>query len=250
MVERLAGYAAGVHGRAAELARIEGFLDDVISGPVALLLEGAAGIGKTTLWSTGIDLARRRGCWVLTCRPVQSEAALSFSALGDLLESVPEQALAGLPRPQRHALDVALLRAEPGPEPPDQRAVAVALLGVIRALAGTAPVVIGVDDLPWLDRASAAVLEYALRRLTTQPAGLLATIAPGTVDPATPWRQWFLPDRTEFLPVGPLSAEALDVLLRAKGGPPDSWPEVVEVHEASGGNPFFAQELAAALGAA
>jgi predicted ATPase len=164
LVERLAGYAAGVHGRAAELARIEGFLDDVISGPVALLMEGAAGIGKTTLWSAGIDLARRRGCWVLTCRPVQSEAALSFSALGDLLESVPEQALAGLPRPQRYALDVALLRAEPGPEPPDQRAVAVALLGVIRALADTAPVIVGVDDLPWLDRASAAVLEYALRR--------------------------------------------------------------------------------------
>src|SRR5690349_2095502 len=119
MVERLADRAAGVHGRADELARIESFLDDVISGPVALLLEGAAGIGKTTLWSAGIDLARRRGCWVLTCRPVQSEAALSFSALGDLLESVPEQALAGLPGPQRQALDVALLRAEPGPEPPD-----------------------------------------------------------------------------------------------------------------------------------
>jgi predicted ATPase len=177
VVERLAGYAAGVHGRAAELARIEGFLDDVITSPAALLMEGAAGIGKTTLWSAGIDLARRRGCWVLTCRPVQSEAALSFSALGDLLESVPEQALAGLPRPQRHALDVALLRAEPGPEPPDQRAVAVALLGVIRALADSAPVIVGVDDLPWLDRASAAVLEYALRRLTAQRAGLLATIA-------------------------------------------------------------------------
>jgi DNA-binding CsgD family transcriptional regulator len=249
LVERLAGYAAGVHGRAAEFARIEGFLDDVISGPVALLMEGAAGIGKTTLWSAGIDLARQRGCWVLTCRPVQSEAALSFSALGDLLESVPEQALAGLPRPQRHALDVALLLAEPGPEPPDQRAVAVALLGVIRALADTAPVIVGVDDLPWLDRASAAVLEYALRRLTVQGVGLLATIAPDAASPATPLRQWFPPERMQSLLVGPLRLEALDALLRAKGGPPDSWPEVVAVYEASGGNPFFAQELAAALGA-
>ncbi len=248
-MERSAGHAAGVYGREAELARVRRFLDDAHGGPAALLIEGAAGIGKTTLWSAGIDLARRRGWWVLTCRPVQSEAALSFSALGDLLESVPEQALAGLPGPQRRALDVALLRAEPGPEPPDQRAVAVALLGVIRALADTAPVIIGVDDLPWLDRASAAVLEYALRRLTAQRAGLLATIAPGAPGPATPWRQWFAPGRAASLPVGPLSAEALDVMLRAKGGPPDSWPEVVEVHEASGGNPFFAQELAAALGA-
>ena len=178
-MECLAGYAAGVHGRAAEFARIEGFLDDVISGPVALLMEGAAGIGKTTLWSAGIDLARRRGCWVLTCRPVQSEAALSFSALGDLLESVPEQVLAGLPRPQCHALDVALLRAEPGPEPPDQRAVAVALLGVIRALADTAPVVVGVDDLPWLDRASATVFGFVARRLTGTRVGLIAASRTG-----------------------------------------------------------------------
>jgi DNA-binding CsgD family transcriptional regulator len=248
-MERSAGHAAGVYGREAELARVRRFLDDAHGGPAALLIEGAAGIGKTTLWSAGIDLARRRGWWVLTCRPVQSEAALSFSALGDLLESVPEQALAGLPGPQRRALDVALLRAEPGPEPPDQRAVAVALLGVIRALADTAPVIIGVDDLPWLDRASAAVLEYALRRLTAQRAGLLATVAPGAPGPARAWRQWFAPGQAASLPVGPLSAEALDVMLRAKGGPPDSWPEVVEVHEASGGNPFFAQELAAALGA-
>jgi DNA-binding NarL/FixJ family response regulator len=248
-MERSADHAAGVHGREAEQARIRRFLDNAADGPVALLVEGAAGIGKTTLWSAGIDLARQRGWWVLTCRPVQSEAALSFSALGDLLEAVPEEALARLPGPQRRALDIALLRAEPGPEPPDQRAVAVALLGVIRALADTAPVVIGVDDLPWLDPASAAVLEYALRRLNEQRAGLLATIAPGADDPSAPWRRWFAPDRMDSLPVGPLSAEALDAMLRAKGGPPDSWPEVVAVHEASGGNPFFAQELAAALGA-
>jgi DNA-binding CsgD family transcriptional regulator len=249
-MEHLAGHTAGVHGRAAELTRIGRFLDEAAHGPAALLIEGAAGIGKTTLWSAGIGLAARRGWTVLTARPVQSEAALSFSALGDLLEPVPPEALAGLPGPQRQALDVALLRAEPGPEPPDQRAVAVALLGVIRALADTAPVVVGVDDLPWLDRASAAVLQYALRRLTTQRAALLATIAPGAETPAgpaeSPYR--FVPGRSRSLEVGPLSAEALDAILRAKGGPPYSWPEVVEVHEASGGNPYLALELAAALG--
>ena len=184
---------------------------------------------------------------MLTCRPVQAEAALSFSALGDLLEPVPEAAFGGLPGPQRHALDVALLRAEPGPEPPDQRAVAVAFLGVIRALAEAAPVIVGVDDLPWLDRASAAVLEYAQRRLTTQRVGLLATMATG--DPgnrAALLREWFPPGRLQILTAGPLSVPALDAVLRAKGGPPEAWPEVVEVHEASGGNPYFALELARA----
>lgn len=248
-VERSAGPDAGVHGRAAELGRLGRFLDEVASLPAGLLLEGEAGIGKTTLWSAGIGQARHRGWHVLTCRPVESEATLSFSALGDLLEPVPAAVLSTLPAPQRRALDVALLRAEPGPEPPDQRTVAVAFLGVLRALAVTAPVLVGVDDLPWLDRASAAVLEYAQRRLTTQPAGLLATAATGdSPGPAALVRRWFPPGRLDAVTVGPLTVEAMDAVLRANGGPPGAWPEVVEVHEASGGNPYFALELAAVLG--
>lgn len=193
-------------------------------------------------------MARERGWRVLACRPVQSEAALSFSALADLLEPVPGEVLAGLPGPQRLALDVALLRAGPGPQPPDQRAVAVALLGVLRELAETSPVVVGVDDLPWLDRASAAVLGYALRRLTTQRAGLLATIPPGTATMAGQPQRWLPPGRTQALPVGPLSTEALSAMLRARDGAADQWPEVAAVVEASGGNPFVALELAAAVG--
>jgi DNA-binding CsgD family transcriptional regulator len=243
-------YSAGMYGRDAELARIEGFLDDVSRQPKALLIEGAVGIGKTALWSAGIDLARRRGCWVLTCRPVQSEAPLTFSALGDLFELVPQTALAGLPGPQRHALDVALLRAEPGPDPPDQRAVAVAVLGVIRALSATAPVVVGVDDLPWLDQASAAVLEYALRRLTAEPAGLLATAVSGDAASPAPLLKSSLPvERLQSLDVRPLGLEAFGAMLHDKGARASSWPEVVHMHEASGGNPFFGLELAAALGA-
>ena len=203
-----------------ELARIGRFLDDVASHPAALLIEGEAGIGKTTLWSAGIDQARHRGWQVLSCRPVQAEAALSFSALGDLLEPVAEAVFSGLPGPQRQALDVALLRAEPGPEPPDQRAVAVAFLGVIRTLAETAPVIVAVDDLPWLDRASAAVLEYAQRRLTTQRAGLLATVATGDPpSPAVSVRDWFPNGRLQVIMPGPLSVAAMDAVLRAKGGP-------------------------------
>jgi DNA-binding CsgD family transcriptional regulator len=249
-VTRAADPDVGIHGRATELAQIGRFLDEVAAHPAALLIEGEAGIGKTTLWSAGISDARQRGWQVLTCRPVQAEAALSFSALGDLLELVPEAVVSGLPGPQRRALDVALLRAEPGPEPPDQRAVAVAFLGVIRALAEAAPVIVAVDDLPWLDRASAAVLEYAQRRLTTQRAGLLATVVTGdSPGPAVSARGWFPEGRLRVLTAGPLSVPALDAVLRAKGGPPEAWPEVVEVHEASGGNPYFALELAAALGA-
>jgi len=266
-VKRSADDVAGLYGRTDELNQIVRFLDSVAGGPGALLIGGPAGIGKTTLWAAGMEMARARGWSVLSCRPVQSEAPLSFSALGDLLDAVPETAFAGLPGPQRHALDVALLRAEPGPDPPDQRAVAVALLGVMRVLAETAPVLVGVDDAGWLDRSSAAVLEYAVRRLAAQPVGLLATIPPGdqagpvasgdgaraAADgaPATAesLRRWLPPEASHSVDIGPIGLDALAALLRDKGGLQGSWPEVVELCEASGGNPYFALELAAAVGA-
>ena len=48
-------------GRDAELERVEEFLGAIGSGPAALLLEGEAGIGKTTLWSQGlVSSAARR----------------------------------------------------------------------------------------------------------------------------------------------------------------------------------------------
>src|SRR5262249_14570803 len=89
----------------------------------------------------------------------------------------------------------------------------------------------------------------ARRGVSGARAGVLAQTAAAPPSPATPLRHWFSPERMQSLLVGPLRLEDLDALLRAKGGPPDSWPEVVAVYEASGGNPFFAQELAAALGA-
>jgi tRNA A37 threonylcarbamoyladenosine biosynthesis protein TsaE len=48
----------GVLGRGGELARVRSFIGSVSEGPAALLLEGAAGIGKTTLWQAGVSIAR------------------------------------------------------------------------------------------------------------------------------------------------------------------------------------------------
>jgi AAA ATPase-like protein len=116
----------GIVGREGELARVQSFIGSVSEGPSALLLEGAAGIGKTTLWHAGVSIARTRGLQVLSCRAAASEARLSYAALGDLFDfELPD-----LPAPQRRAMDAALLRAEVEGAPPDQRAVSVASLGV------------------------------------------------------------------------------------------------------------------------
>jgi hypothetical protein len=46
----------------------------------------SAGIGKTTLWRAGVSVARARGHRVLACRAAESEARLSYAALGDLFD--------------------------------------------------------------------------------------------------------------------------------------------------------------------
>jgi hypothetical protein len=76
---------------------------------------------------------------VARASPAQAEAKLAFGSLGDLLEGVAGDTVVHLPVPQRRALGAALLLEEVEGRP-DQRTVAVALLNVVRRLAGAGPV--------------------------------------------------------------------------------------------------------------
>src|SRR3712207_96799 len=113
-------------GRTAELSRIDAFLATIAHGRATLLLEGELGVGKTALWRGAVARSPYR---VRACRRVEGETRMPYAARGDLLAEV---SLEGLPAPQRHALEVALLRAERR-EPLHQRAVALGLLEVLRA---------------------------------------------------------------------------------------------------------------------
>src|SRR5262249_61341617 len=117
---------------------------------------------------------RGRACW-----PGDAEARLSFAWLGDLLEGVLDAELRRLPSPQRRALEVALLLADPVGSAPEPRAVAVAFLAVIRHLSASGPVVLAVDDLQWLDDPSARGLEFALRRPRGEAGGVVGA-GPGS----------------------------------------------------------------------
>src|SRR5581483_3182008 len=112
--------------------------------PRALVLEGEPGIGKSTLWDAGVQGAGARGIRVLSARASGAEAQLAFAALTDLLEEVGEDAFQPLPGPQRWALEVALLRVAPAGPPPDARAIALALLNLLRTLAARRPVLVAV----------------------------------------------------------------------------------------------------------
>jgi DNA-binding CsgD family transcriptional regulator len=240
--------ASGVVGRDCELAAVAAFIDAVPSGPCGLLLEGEAGIGKTTVWGAGVDLAAGRAHTVLSCRPTESEAALSFAALGDLLDGVLDLVLPVLPSPQRRALEVALLIEDPGGSPPGQREVSVAFLAVIRQLAASAPVVLAIDDLQWLDLPSAATVQFAMRRLSDEPVGLLASVRDSSGErPSSLGRADLPTERVTQMRIGPLPFGAFQSAVRATAGSGFSRLTIRRLFDASGGNPFYGLELARAL---
>lgn len=86
-----------------------GFLDALVEGPSTLVFEGAAGIGKTTLWAATLDEAHRRGLRVRSCRAAATEVQLGLAGLADLLHEAEDGVLASLPAVQRRALAAAVL---------------------------------------------------------------------------------------------------------------------------------------------
>ena len=229
--------APGIVGREAQLLEVERFLDASAAGFAVLVLEGDAGIGKTTLWREARGRAGERGALVLSSRPSAAEAKLSFAAVADLLARVDGDVFAALPDPQRDALEVALLRRRPVDRGPDSRAVAAAFLTLIRGLAAERHLILAVDDWQWLDPPSRRVFEFAARRLEDEPVGLVCSIRP-------PAPGWPADDRVTRVAVGPLSLAALGRIVSANLGRPLPRPALVRIAEASGGNPFYALEIA------
>jgi hypothetical protein len=230
-----------IAGRDGELASLRDFVESVSGGAVALVLEGEAGMGKTTLWRYGVETAQTADLCVLEAQPAESETSLSFSGLGDLLDPVLDEALAPLAVAQRSALARALVLEDVDGPAPDAHTTGVALLNALRGLCSSRDVLVAVDDVQWLDAASAAALAYATRRLRTERVGLLfsrrAGLESGLLDDLRRTR------RRSEIEVGPLDAAALHQVVQGHIGVALPRPLLREVHQASGGNPFYALEI-------
>jgi DNA-binding CsgD family transcriptional regulator/tetratricopeptide (TPR) repeat protein len=238
----VADWSVGVIGRAVERARLAELVDAGARGPAALSLDGGAGMGKTTLWLSGLELARERGYRVLATRPAAAEAGLALAALGDLLGGVLDEVLDVLPSPQAEALRVAFLLERPR-APLDERVLAVSVLSTLRALGAVRPVLLAVDDVHWLDAASAAVLSFACRRLRDERVGVLLTRRAGESAP----RALEGLERLRRVSVGPLDLDEVHRLLLRRLGVVFPLPALRRVHAVSGGNPFFALEVGRAF---
>ena len=234
-----------VVGRKDELDAIDGFLDSIDGGraPV-MLLSGMAGIGKTTLWNAGVGTAKDRQYRVVMARPTEVETGLAFASIGDLLTPLLDTpATDDLPGPQREALDAALLRVSAA-SPPQPLGVSLGALHLLRAAAQDAPLLLAIDDVPWLDEASARVLDFSIRRLEADRVGfLLARRAAAPDEPLPTWLTTLPADRMTRRDVPPLSVDETAALLREHLGLKLSRPVLTRLHAISGGTPFYALEL-------
>jgi len=235
-------------GRTVEIDEIDRFLDSIVAtppSPVGLVLEGPAGIGKTSVWAAAVERARTRGIDALIARPSEAEASFAFQALADLCSPIATE-IASLPGPQRRSLEIAFLREDPAAgESVDAHGVALAASTAIRGAAARRPVLIAIDDGPWLDPASAGALTFLVRRLTDRRVGVLLSQrvevpgpAPLDVDRALPVRRLWL---------GPLGRADLHTLLAERLGLVLPRATLARVHEQSQGNPLHGLEIGRAL---
>ena len=98
--------------RDAEIASVREFIERTEEGPRALVLEGEAGVGKSTLWLAAVEHARAFRVSVLSARPAEAERRLAHTGLGDLFDDVLDDVAPALSQPRRRALETALLREE------------------------------------------------------------------------------------------------------------------------------------------
>ena len=217
-----------VVGREAERRRLDDLAAGLGAGARSLVLVGEAGIGKTTLWRYGTQRCREHGATVLVARPAEDDRQHPAQGLRDLLRPAGDEHDApswlddGLPLLERSR----------------------AVLDHLRRLSQDGPVVLAVDDLPWLDPFTRAVVRFALDRLGDAPVLLLATARtwspdtlvapPGEVDRST-----------DVVGLEPLRTRHLRQIVR-RSLPTVSRLVAARACELAHGNPFFAVELARA----
>ena len=139
----------------------------------AWLLQPTAGDPIAALLDIAAHHAESAGTRVVRAVGAEFEAEVSFSGLSHVLHPLLD-GLAVLPPLHRQALSVAL-GLDAG-APADRLVVSNAVLGLLRDASASRPLLVVVDDLPWLDRASSLVLASAVRRLAGTRVGFLAAL--------------------------------------------------------------------------
>lgn len=159
-------------GREPEFEQLAALLDSARQGRgSSVLVSGEAGIGKSLLASVVIEAASSSGFEMLSCHGIRGAGAAGFEGLHELLLPLLDGSDA-LPPRQRTALEVAF-GAEG--EPADRLITGLAAFGLLEKAAAASPLVVLIEDLHWLDRSTAEIVEFLAARMGVMPALLVAT---------------------------------------------------------------------------
>ena len=235
-------YDSSVLGRIEERQHFAEFLGAADLDDRGVILEGEIGIGKSTLLRWACQQAQAAGYVVLTADLVDLELPREYSCIAQLLEKVGPEPFRELTEPLRRVIRDAVLGDVSG-FPVDARTVATAVLTICQALTSKGPLLLSIDDLPYMDISSQRVLSSVMRRAGNMPIKLLTTLrthwdheVPGSVAE-------HFGDRLRRVTVGPMGSRELRQLIRQRMNADLSGRSVARVHDLSAGNPLFALEL-------
>ena len=169
--------------RESELAEITRALEAASSGEGRLVvIEAAAGLGKTRLLETALAEARKRGMCALAARGMELEREFAFGVVRQLLEP-PLASVGGDQREQLFAGAAAFARplfgdAEDAVGAPGDPSYATlhGLYWLLANLASERPLVLALDDAQWADSASLRFLSFLLPRLEELPLALIVAL--------------------------------------------------------------------------
>src|SRR5690349_7930514 len=201
----------------------------------ALVVHGEAGVGKTALMDYLAE--RASDCRIARAAGVQSEMELAFAGLHQLCAPMLDR-VELLPVPQRDALQTAFGMS--AGSAPDKFLVGLAVLSLLSDVAEEQPLLCLIDDLQWVDRASAQVLAFVARRLGAEALGVVFGVR-------NPGQE--LAGLAELVVRGLADGDAQDLLDSALGGPIDTRVRDQIVAE-SRGNPLALLEIPRGLSAA
>ena len=175
----------GLLERERELAAVEALLE---RGGGVLVIEGGAGIGKTSLVEAACRRAEGRGREVLRARGSELEAGFAFGVVRQLFErrlagAGPTSARRCSPGRRRRCGRCCWASSVETAAVDTSFAVLHGLYWLTANLAAARPLLIAVDDAHWADEPSLRWLAYLAPRLEGLAVALLVALRP--VEPAS-----------------------------------------------------------------
>lgn len=235
-------------GREAEMDELMTVVEQTAGGdgPSVALVTGEPGIGKTRLLRELVGRVRASGGWALSGPVFESEEIRPYGPWADMLRRLPDPLLDAESREVLSALLGAPARDRLPVGAPDRIRLFDRAVHVLeRMAAARAPAVVVMDDIQWLDDASAALLHYLSRALRPTRLAFALAAREGEIEPASATgrllRSLESAGRLRRISLRRLDAGQTEALVRAVHEDVDPAP----VFATSEGNPFFALAVAA-----